>query len=67
VYPLLRPTRPARDRTLPELMLLNVNIPAVKLSEISGVVLTRRGVRRYIDVFESALIPVVRRITSRSY
>jgi len=34
-------------------MLLNVNIPAV-VSEISGVVLTGRGVRRYIDVLKSA-------------
>lgn len=42
---------------LPELMLLNVNIPAVKLEEIAGVVLTRQGVRRYIDVFEKRVDP----------
>lgn len=42
---------------LPELMLLNVNVPAVKLEEIAGVVLTRQGVRRYIDVFEKRVDP----------
>jgi 5'-nucleotidase len=34
-------------------MLLNVNVPAVNLEEITGVTITRQGVRRYIDVFES--------------
>ena len=42
---------------LPEAMLLNVNVPPVKLAEISGVVLTRQGVRRYIDVFEKRIDP----------
>lgn len=42
---------------LPELMLLNVNIPAVQLSEIAGVAWTRQGVRRYIDVFEKRVDP----------
>ena len=42
---------------LPEVMLLNVNVPAVKLAEISGVVLTRQGVRRYVDVFEKRVDP----------
>ena len=42
---------------LPELMLLNVNVPAVKLEEIAGVVLTRQGVRRYVDVFEKRVDP----------
>ena len=42
---------------LPELMLLNVNVPPVKLEEIAGVVLTRQGVRRYVDVFEKRVDP----------
>lgn len=42
---------------LPEAMLLNVNVPAVKLEEISGVTITRQGVRRYIDVFEKRVDP----------
>lgn len=45
------------NEPLPELMLLNVNVPAVKLEEIAGVVLTRQGVRRYIDVFEKRVDP----------
>lgn len=42
---------------LPELMLLNVNVPPVKLAEIAGVAMTRQGVRRYIDVFEKRVDP----------
>ncbi|NMG08621.1 5'/3'-nucleotidase SurE [Brasilonema sp. UFV-L1] len=42
---------------LPELMLLNVNIPAVKWEEISGVSITRQGVRRYVDVFDKRVDP----------
>ncbi len=42
---------------LPELMLLNVNIPAVKSEEIAGVTITRQGVRRYIDVFDQRVDP----------
>lgn len=38
-------------------MLLNVNIPPVQLEDISGVTLTRQGVRRYIDVFEKRVDP----------
>lgn len=45
------------NQPLPELMLLNVNVPAVTLEEIAGVVLTRQGVRRYIDVFEKRVDP----------
>ena len=44
-------------KPLPELMLLNVNVPAVTLDQIAGVVLTRQGVRRYIDVFEKRVDP----------
>ena len=42
---------------IPEVMLLNVNVPAVKMEEISGVILTRQGVRRYVDVFEKRVDP----------
>jgi len=42
---------------LPELMLLNVNIPAVKQEEIAGVTLTRQGVRRYVDIFDKRVDP----------
>jgi 5'-nucleotidase len=38
-------------------MLLNVNVPAVNLEEITGVTITRQGVRRYIDVFEKRVDP----------
>lgn len=42
---------------LPELLLLNVNVPAVQDEAIVGVKVTRQGVRRYIDVFEKRLDP----------
>ena len=42
---------------LTEAMLLNVNVPAVNLEEITGVTITRQGVRRYIDVFEKRVDP----------
>jgi 5'-nucleotidase len=42
---------------LPDLMLLNVNVPAVKWEEIAGAVITRQGVRRYIDVFDKRTDP----------
>lgn len=45
------------QKPLPDLMLLNVNVPAVKWSEIAGVTLTRQGVRRYIDVFDKRVDP----------
>jgi 5'-nucleotidase len=44
-------------KPIPDLMLLNVNIPAVKAEEIAGVKLTRQGVRRYIDVFDKRIDP----------
>lgn len=44
-------------KPLPNLMLLNVNIPAVKWSEIAGVTITRQGVRRYVDVFDKRVDP----------
>jgi 5'-nucleotidase len=42
---------------LPELMLLNVNVPPVKPEEIAGVKITRQGIRRYIDTFEKRVDP----------
>ena len=42
---------------LPSLMLLNVNVPALKWEEISGAIITRQGVRRYVDVFEKRIDP----------
>ncbi|MDX2244331.1 MAG: 5'/3'-nucleotidase SurE [Leptolyngbyaceae cyanobacterium bins.302] len=42
---------------LAELLLLNVNVPAVSQSEIAGVAVTRQGIRRYVDVFEKRIDP----------
>jgi 5'-nucleotidase len=42
---------------LEDLMLLNVNIPAVSWEEIAGVTLTRQGIRRYTDVFDKRVDP----------
>lgn len=42
---------------LPDLMLLNVNIPPVPSEEIAGVTFTRQGVRRYVDVFDKRVDP----------
>ncbi|MEA5514551.1 5'/3'-nucleotidase SurE [Nodularia sp. UHCC 0506] len=44
-------------KPLPELMLLNVNVPAVKWEEITGVTFTRQGIRRYVDVFDKRVDP----------
>ncbi|MDZ7960204.1 MAG: 5'/3'-nucleotidase SurE [Aulosira sp. DedQUE10] len=44
-------------KPLPELMLLNVNVPPVKWEEIAGVTITRQGVRRYVDVFDKRIDP----------
>lgn len=40
------------QQPLPELLLLNVNVPAVAASAIAGVAITRQGVRRYVDIFD---------------
>jgi 5'-nucleotidase len=42
---------------IPPLILLNVNVPAVKAAAIAGVAITRQGLRRYIDVFEKRVDP----------
>jgi 5'-nucleotidase len=41
----------------PKAPLLSVNIPPVPASEIAGVLLTRQGLRRYIEKFEKRLDP----------
>jgi 5'-nucleotidase len=41
----------------PKAPLLSVNIPPVPTSEIAGVLLTRQGLRRYIEKFEKRLDP----------
>ncbi|HEY9818400.1 MAG TPA: 5'/3'-nucleotidase SurE [Candidatus Obscuribacterales bacterium] len=42
---------------LPHLMLLNVNIPAVRAADIAGVKITQQGIRRYTDMFEQRIDP----------
>lgn len=42
---------------LPQLSLLNVNVPAVSRDRIAGVAITRQGIRRYIDLFEKRVDP----------
>ncbi len=44
-------------KPLQSVMLLNVNVPAVKWEEIAGVAITRQGLRRYVDVFEKRIDP----------
>ncbi|MBD0335270.1 MAG: 5'/3'-nucleotidase SurE [Cyanobacteria bacterium Co-bin13] len=38
-------------------LLLNVNVPAVKASQLKGIQITRQGIRRYHDLFERRLDP----------
>ncbi|MBD1913332.1 MULTISPECIES: 5'/3'-nucleotidase SurE [unclassified Leptolyngbya] len=45
------------DQPLPRPMLLNVNIPPVPADEIVGVMVTRQGLRRYVDQFEKRVDP----------
>jgi len=42
---------------LPEVMLLNINVPALNLDAIAGVAVTCQGVRRYYDLFEERVDP----------
>ncbi|MDY6806480.1 MAG: 5'/3'-nucleotidase SurE [Cyanobacteriota bacterium] len=44
-------------KPMPGVMLLNVNVPAVRPSEIAGAAIARQGVRRYIDIFEKRVDP----------
>ncbi|NEO62181.1 MAG: 5'/3'-nucleotidase SurE, partial [Moorea sp. SIO4G2] len=45
------------EQPLAKTTLLNVNVPAVKLSEIAGIAITRQGIRRYIENFEKRVDP----------
>ena len=45
------------NQPLAHIMLLNVNVPAVKETEIAGTKITRQGTRRYIDIFEKRVDP----------
>ncbi|MDJ0677952.1 MAG: 5'/3'-nucleotidase SurE [Calothrix sp. MO_167.B42] len=44
-------------KPLPDLMLLNVNVPSVSWSDIAGATITRQGIRRYVDVFDKRVDP----------
>ncbi|MEM6614498.1 MAG: 5'/3'-nucleotidase SurE [Cyanobacteria bacterium P01_C01_bin.72] len=46
-----------RLRDCPKPPLLSVNVPSVASSEITGVIVTRQGLRRYIEKFEQRLDP----------
>jgi 5'-nucleotidase len=48
---------PQLANNYPKPPLLSVNIPAVAASEIAGVLVTRQGLRRYIEKFEQRLDP----------
>ncbi|MEA5470631.1 5'/3'-nucleotidase SurE [Spirulina sp. 06S082] len=45
------------ENPLPEATLLNVNIPPVTEAEVAGVLITRQGIRRYIEQFEKRTDP----------
>jgi 5'-nucleotidase len=45
------------DRQMPQPTLLNVNVPPVNTQEIAGVLITRQGLRRYIESFQKRLDP----------
>lgn len=42
---------------LPQPTLLNINVPPIPESDISGVMFTRQGIRRYVDLFEKRVDP----------
>ncbi|MEB3295084.1 MAG: 5'/3'-nucleotidase SurE [Synechococcales bacterium] len=42
---------------LPSSTLLNVNVPAIAPKDIKGAIVTRQGIRRYIEVFEKRQDP----------
>jgi len=46
-----------KAQSLPDLMLLNVNIPAVPWEEFAGISFTRQGMGRYVDVFDQRVDP----------
>lgn len=46
-----------QKQPLPEATLLNVNVPAIAAADIKGIVWTRQGIRRYVDLFEKRVDP----------
>ncbi len=46
-----------QDNPLPELALLNINVPAVPTAEIRGAVIAPLGIRKYTDVYEKRIDP----------
>lgn len=46
-----------RRHPLPQATLLNVNVPAIKPEQVSGVKVTRQGLRRYVESFEKRWDP----------
>lgn len=42
---------------LPKITLLNVNVPPVQPEAIAGVMLTRQGLRRYVETFQKRIDP----------
>ncbi len=49
--------RQLKGQNLDNPTLFNVNVPAVKAEEITGIVITRQGLRRYIETFQKRLDP----------
>jgi 5'-nucleotidase len=45
------------DTPLPQATLLNVNVPPLDADKITGVAITRQGLRRYIEQFERRIDP----------
>ncbi|MGA1357649.1 MAG: 5'/3'-nucleotidase SurE [Prochlorothrix sp.] len=46
-----------KAQSIPNSVLLNVNIPPIAAAEFAGVKITRQGIRRYIDSFEKRVDP----------
>lgn len=46
-----------KENPLPKPTLLNVNIPAIPETEITGVKITCQGIRHYMDIFEKRVDP----------
>ncbi|MBE9032189.1 5'/3'-nucleotidase SurE [filamentous cyanobacterium LEGE 11480] len=46
-----------QEQPLQEMLLLNINVPAIPAAAIQGVKLARQGIRRYIEVFEKRQDP----------
>lgn len=46
-----------KHHPLPEVMLLNVNVPVMPLADMAGVAIARQGVRHYFNLFEKRIDP----------